>query len=247
MEDVKSLYADIAARYTAARKVLAEAKKTHGKKSPEAKAARKAARAIKKERVALVTANPGFTPPPARRGGRNMAAATKNKSPEDLLKLYFELNEVRGFTINEVEKLLKSGQVDDALAGRITPEALRHPTRPATPAPEPAPVPAEAVSEALAIAARVQATVDPVTPTPEPAPAPVAPAAVGGVPDRSLGAVLIGVLAQGHSGTPSQIAALVPAGAWSTTITAKMAADALGRLAKAGKVVKAEGKYSVKG
>ena len=42
MENVAVQYNEIAARYTAARKVLAEAKKTHGKKSAEAKPAKEA-------------------------------------------------------------------------------------------------------------------------------------------------------------------------------------------------------------
>jgi hypothetical protein len=248
MDDIAKQYTDIAARYTAARKVLSDAKKAHGKKSAEAKAARKAARAIKKERVAFVAANPGFTPPPAKRGGRNLGAATKNTSAGDLLKLYFELNEVRGFTINEVEKLLKNGQVEEALAGSITPNSLRHGIRP-TPPPA---APVEVVSAALAIAERVQADSAPIIMQPAVEvpgeaipPAPVAPVAVG-VPAGSLSGAILGILRMAAEPlTPAQVATLVKT-AGEGSITSKQAADALGRLAKQGKVNKEGSTYSVK-
>jgi hypothetical protein len=240
MEDIAKQYADIAARYTAARKVLADAKKAHGKKSAEAKTARKAARAIKKERVAFVAANPGFTPPPARRGGR--AVGAKARSPEDTLKLYFELNEVRGFNLNEIEKLLKNGQVEDALAGRILPGGRT---------PVPAPTAADAVSGALAIAARVQAESAPIVVEPavevagEPIPpAPVAPAAVAGAPTLS-GAILNILRMAAEPLAPAQVATLVKTSG-EGDLTAKQCADALGRLAKAGKVTKVGSTYSVK-
>jgi len=69
--------------------------------------------------------------------GRPKKAAT---DPAEMLRIYGELNEKRGFSLNEVERLMKDGAIEDALAGKITPGMLRQPA-PAKAAPTPAPEP----------------------------------------------------------------------------------------------------------
>lgn len=206
--DPTAAFNDIAARYTAARADLRAAKKAHGKKSTETKAARKVVRAIKKERAEFAAANPGFkAPPKAKKAAPGMQRREPVAQPDRTAgetvgifrggKWYAPdgVTEVPGPGVDEAKNPWTEAGVDVA--------AVRD------------------AGNAMAVAAEV------------------ANAAVAKV---SVTALLLKALAEGNSGSPSQLAAWVTSGG--NAVTAKQAGDALARLAKTGKVVKADGKYA---
>jgi len=62
----------------------------------------------------------------------------KKMSEEERLEIFTELNEKRGFTIKEIDQLIKDGAHADAIAGKITPGMMRQPQPAArTVAPDP--------------------------------------------------------------------------------------------------------------
>jgi hypothetical protein len=133
-------------RYKAARKVLSEAKKQHGKKSAEAKAARKAARAIKKERAAFCAANPGFTPPPRVKKvvQKGLQRKAEDEAMREALRRRMEGETVRTFTPNTGLHLPDG-----------TPVSAEVPLTQVTVAPVPAPVPAPVAVPAQVVAGAI--------------------------------------------------------------------------------------------
>lgn len=92
-------------------------------------------------------------------GAKKKGRPKKPKAdPAEMLRVYSELNEKRGFSLNEVERLYKEGLVEDALAGKITPGMLRQP--------------APQVAAAAQVSAAVPPPAPPVAAQPIPGPAP---------------------------------------------------------------------------
>ena len=175
---------------------------------------------------------------PTPREERKPGTSGAKLSDAEKLRIYSELNEKRGFSLNEIEKLVKAGRLEEALSGALTPNALRNPGRAATPAP----------ADLVTAEAEVVVKGEPIPPAPaEAAPAPVAPVAVAPVAESTSlsGAILRALAGLSAPATPKEVAAIITSKG-DGNITAKQAADALARLARTGKVAKDGSTYSVK-
>lgn len=202
MDKVTEQYMGISLRLKAARTALRASKKGNGKKADQTKEARRAVRALKKERLAFVAANPGFTPPARATRGRtnDVAASIAAAQAREAEKAARDQARTNGETV----AVWRGGQLHWVGEQKAPPVAA--------PAPEelPAAEPPPAVGSAA--------------PT----------AAVAAVMERKAltADILASLVEAGAARTAAQVAGAVGC-------TPKQAADALGRLAKEGKVVKA--------